>query len=95
MSIDYHPHAIPLRVNGWLFDKVWLVVHSFDSAMKYGIAVEDPTFGRFELTSGMLMEWKVDGRWYQTRPALLIEHLLSTTPEVVRVIRKRPEITGD
>jgi hypothetical protein len=76
-SVDYHPHLIELRVNGWLFRKILLVVHSFDRVKKYNIAVDDPTFGRFEISGNMVVEWKVEGRWYLTKPQLVVDHILT------------------
>jgi len=75
--VDYHIHQLELRVNGWLFPQVWLAIYSFDKAVKYALMVDDPTFGRFELSSNMIVEWKTKGRWYQTKPQFVINHLLA------------------
>jgi hypothetical protein len=31
----------------------------------------------FELPSNMVVEWKTEGRWYQTKPQLVIDSLLN------------------
>ena len=77
LSVDYRSAVLDLRVNGCLFKQVWLVTYTFNSALKYAVAVEDRTFGRFELSSAMIVEWKEGGRWYQTKPSFVVEHLLS------------------
>jgi hypothetical protein len=67
---------------------VWLVTYSFENVLerapgldniyvRYALMVEDSTFGRFELSSNMIVEWKTEGRWYQTKPQLVINHLLA------------------
>jgi hypothetical protein len=88
--VDYRirTYQLALRVNGWLFPQVWLATYSFENVLErapgldniyleYTLMVEDPTFGRFELPSNMVVEWKTEGRWYQTKPQLVIDSLLN------------------
>ena len=77
LTVDYRTYALELRVCGWLFRKIWLVTYTFDKALRYGVVVEDPTFGKFEISGNMLVEWKSEGRWYQTKPQLVVDHLLT------------------
>ena len=79
MNVEYHPYPLSIRVNGWVFDRVWLIIHRYQATTKYGIAIEDTTFGRFQLTTNMIIEQKIEGRWYQTRPSILVESILDTT----------------
>jgi hypothetical protein len=68
---------LDLRVNGLMFHQVWLVEYQFDRAKRYTILIEDPVFGKLELSSNMIVEWKRSSRWYRTSPSLLVDHLLS------------------
>ena len=61
----------------WGFNVGASAIYSFDKVVKYALMVEDPTFGRFELSSNMVVEWKTKGRWYQTKPQFVINHLLA------------------
>ena len=77
VSVEYHSAQLELRLNGCLFSQVWLVTYQFENVLKYAVAIEDPTFGRFEVSSNMIVEWKSEGRWYQTKPQLVVEQLLT------------------
>jgi hypothetical protein len=77
VSVEYHPAQLELRINGIQFRQVWLVTYQFENVLKYAVAVEDPTFGRFEISSNMILEWKSEGRWFQTKPQLVVEQLLT------------------
>ena len=76
-AVEYSTFQKELRVNGLVFTQVWIAVYQFQSARRYALLIEDPVFGRFELTSNMVVEWKLSGRWYQTTPSLVLDQLLS------------------
>ena len=76
-TVEYSHFQQELRVSGITFDQVWLVTYQFDHARKYTVVVEDSVFGKFELTSNMIVEWKLSGRWYQTTPSMVVDQLLS------------------
>lgn len=65
-----------LRVSGLIFTQIWLISYKWEHVRKYAIMVEDPVFGKFELSNNMIVEWKLSGRWYQTAPSLVIDQLL-------------------
>ena len=76
-AVEYRPVQMELRINGWLFHQIFLVTYIFDHAKKFTVQVEDQTYGKFEISSNMVVEWKLSGRWYQTTPSLVIDKVLS------------------
>ena len=76
-AVEYRPFPMELRINGWLFSQIFLVTYNFDHAKRFAVQVEDQTFGKFEVSSNMVVEWKLSGRWYQTTPSLVIDKVLS------------------
>lgn len=87
-SVEYSQFQQELRVNGLLFNQIWLVTYQFDSAKKYALMIEDPIFGRFELSSSMVVEWKRSGRWYLTAPSLVADQILSKGEVYVKKDRR-------
>lgn len=77
VTVDYRHAQLELRINGYLFPQVLLATFTYEKVLRYSVMVEDPTFGRFEVTSNMIVEWKTEGRWYQTKPQLVVDHLLN------------------
>jgi hypothetical protein len=76
VSVEYQTRNLELRVNGMLFPQIILTTYAFEHAVRYGIMVNDQTFGKFEISSNMVVEWKSKGRWFLTSTHEVLDRLL-------------------